>query len=58
LVYLEGHKILYNFLGGCSAGLYQVYIDISGNIRPCPFLDKNIGNAATQDIVLDKNSPF
>ncbi|WP_175060169.1 radical SAM protein [Thermococcus sp. 2319x1] len=50
LVYLKGRKPPKNVLNGCSAGVFQVYIDISGNIKPCPFLNNSIGNIMVQNI--------
>ncbi|NJE47488.1 radical SAM protein [Thermococcus sp. GR7] len=50
LVYLNGQEPPKNVLNGCTAGVFQVYIDVYGNIRPCPFLNRNVGNATIQNI--------
>ncbi len=49
-----------NFLGGCTAGWLQLFIDAKGDVYPCAYLPIKLGNAIEDDLceILYKNISF
>ena len=39
-----------NFLGGCTAGWLQLFIDSKGDVYPCAYLPVKLGNAVKKDL--------